>query len=585
MSSGSSYSSLYRRFRPQRFSEVLGQEHVTRALRNAVASSRVGHAYLFSGPRGTGKTSTARILAKALNCEHAVDGEPCAVCTSCVAIADGRSMDVIELDAASNSGVDAVRSLIAQAPVGTTGEWKVYILDEVHMLSTAASNALLKTLEEPPPHVVFVLATTDPQKVLPTILSRTQSFEFRLLDETVLDSLVEKVASSAELALGEEALSWAVKRGRGSARDTLSYLDQVAALGGIDDTPRGMEEIFSAVAKGDPAEVLLGVEQAVRKGLEPARINAELVGMARERFLASFERSTSEAGMNTARLVKMVETLGGTAGQMRESLDPRATLEAALIRLARDAVGAPAELEQLVQRTVAGYLKRMGAQPQAAAPAPSPAREPELELEPEDDPPPRHGRPRVAPAPHVAELKRSLGDSERPQAPTQGLSRVQAAKERSQAQAQPGSQAMTAEVARPQHAPSPLDRDHLVSAWPEILATLSSLQPLERNALNQGRFVRADSSSATFLVSNPILRDRCVACSRKIEAAICKRFGVDTFSFRVDVDNEPSAKRSEEVPAEEMLHEFANGVAADKQAIGNLVRQVFPGAVELGDTK
>ena len=580
MSSGSSYSSLYRRFRPQRFSEVLGQEHVTRALRNAVANSKVGHAYLFSGPRGTGKTSTARILAKALNCERAVDGEPCGECSSCVAIAEGRSMDVIELDAASNSGVDAVRSLIAQAPVGTIGEWKVYILDEVHMLSTPASNALLKTLEEPPPHVVFVLATTDPQKVLPTILSRTQSFEFRLLNEKVLDSLVEKVASSAELGLDEEALSWAVKRGRGSARDTLSYLDQVAALGGIDDTPRGLEEIFSAVAKGDPAAVLLGVEQAVRKGLEPARINAELVGMAREHFLASFDPSTAKPGMSTSRLVKMVESLGGAAGQMRDSLDPRATLEAALIRLARDAVGAPAELEELVQRTVAGYLKRMGTQPQAAAPSNRPVHEPE----PEDEPAARRTKPRVAPAPHVAELKKSLGDTESPPAPTQGLSRVLAAKERSQAQAQPRTQAAPAE-ARVSRPPSTLDRDHLVSAWPEILASLSGLQPLERNALNQGRFVMADSSSATFLVSNPILRDRCVACSRTIEAAICKRFGVDSFAFRVDVDNEPSAKPAEEAPAEEMLDEFANGVTADKRAIGNLVRQVFPGAVELGDTK
>lgn len=580
MSSGSTYSSLYRRFRPQRFSEVLGQEHVTRALRNAVANSKVGHAYLFSGPRGTGKTSTARILAKALNCTSGTGGEPCGECDSCLAIAEGRSMDVIELDAASNSGVDAVRSLIAQAPVGTTGEWKVYILDEVHMLSTAASNALLKTLEEPPPHVVFVLATTDPQKVLPTILSRTQSFEFRLLDEAVLDSLVEKISATAELGLGDEALAWAVKRGRGSARDTLSYLDQVAALGGIDDTPRGIEEIFSAVAKGDPAAVLVGVDQAVRKGIEPARINAELVGMARDRFLASFEQAAAEPGMSTARLVKMVESLGGVAGQMRDSLDPRATLEAALIRLARDAIGAPAELEELVQRTVAGYLKRMGAQPQAAQPTHRPPREPEPAADEPAARPPAH---RASPAPHVAELKKSLGDAESPpSAPTQGLSRVLAAKERSQAQPRPQ---VVAPQSPSQQSLQPLDRDHLVSAWPDILNALSSLLPLERSALNQGRFVTADSSSATFLVSNPILRDRCISSSRKIEAAICKRFGVDSFSFRVGVDNEPAAKPVEEAPANEMLDEFANGVAADQRAIGNLVRQVFPGAIDLGDAK
>ncbi|TAN27654.1 MAG: DNA polymerase III subunit gamma/tau, partial [Actinomycetota bacterium] len=161
-----SYTSFYRRFRPQRFSEVLGQEHVTKALQNAVSHDRVSHAYLFSGPRGTGKTSTARILAKALNCLTPVEGEPCCECSSCLSIAQGRSFDVVELDAASNSKVEDMRSLIAQAPTGTMGKWKVYIIDEVHMLTPAASNALLKTLEEPPSHVVFVLATTDPQKVI-----------------------------------------------------------------------------------------------------------------------------------------------------------------------------------------------------------------------------------------------------------------------------------------------------------------------------------------------------------------------------------------------------------------------------------
>ena len=167
------YQSLYRSYRPRRFSEVRGQDHVVRALRNAVRDGRVGHAYLFSGPRGTGKTSTARILAKALNCENLQDGEPDCTCESCLAIEAGTSYDLQELDAASNNGVEAVRDLIGKVALGSPGRTKVYILDEVHMLSTAASNALLKTLEEPPGHVVFVLATTDPHKVLPTIRSRT----------------------------------------------------------------------------------------------------------------------------------------------------------------------------------------------------------------------------------------------------------------------------------------------------------------------------------------------------------------------------------------------------------------------------
>jgi len=168
------FQSLYRRYRPQKFSEIVGQEHVVAALRNAAAEDRLGHAYLFSGPRGTGKTSTARILAKVLNCENPVGGEPCGVCPPCKSIEAGNSFDVTELDAASHTGVDNMRDLIASTALASPGRTRLYILDEVHMLSKGASAALLKTLEEPPDHVVFILATTDPEKVLPTIRSRTQ---------------------------------------------------------------------------------------------------------------------------------------------------------------------------------------------------------------------------------------------------------------------------------------------------------------------------------------------------------------------------------------------------------------------------
>src|SRR3954463_12967109 len=215
------YQSLYRRYRPQRFEEVRGQDHVTRALRNAVREGHVAHAYLFSGPRGTGKTSTARILAKALNCTNLTDGEPCGECDSCIQIAAGSSLDVMELDAASNNGVDAMRDLISRAALGTAGRAKVYIVDEVHMLSSGASNALLKTLEEPPGHVYFVLATTDPQKVLPTIKSRTQHFDLHLLPAADLEALVDDIAKDAGLELSAEARAHALRAGGGSARDTL----------------------------------------------------------------------------------------------------------------------------------------------------------------------------------------------------------------------------------------------------------------------------------------------------------------------------------------------------------------------------
>src|SRR6476469_6491506 len=190
------YQSRYRSYRPRRFSEVRGQDHVVRALRTAVREGRVGHAYLFSGPRGTGKTSTARILAKVLNCAAPVDGEPDLVCESCLAIEAGTSSDVHELDAASNNKVDDIRDLIERVAFATPGRTKLYILDEVHMLSNAASAALLKTLEEPPPGVVFVLATTDPQKVIETIRSRTQHFEFHLLPAASLEEYVRSVVDA-----------------------------------------------------------------------------------------------------------------------------------------------------------------------------------------------------------------------------------------------------------------------------------------------------------------------------------------------------------------------------------------------------
>src|ERR1700733_12366470 len=263
------FVSLYRRFRPGRFGELRGQDHVVRALQSAVRDGRVSHAYLFSGPRGTGKTSSARILAKALNCLDSVDGEPCGVCTSCLEIERGTSLDVHELDAASNNGVDAMRDLVSHAALGTPGRWKVYIVDEVHMLSTAASNALLKTLEEPPGHVVFVLATTDAQKVLPTIRSRTQHFEFRLLGSETLSALLHQVRTASGLTLPDEALDAAVRRGRGSARDALSALDQVAAGGVVDDDIEVLAELAESLAERDPARALVAVAQSSEAGREP----------------------------------------------------------------------------------------------------------------------------------------------------------------------------------------------------------------------------------------------------------------------------------------------------------------------------
>ena len=282
------YQSLYRRYRSKRFDEVKGQDHVVRALTTAVSEDRVGHAYLFSGPRGTGKTSTARILAKVLNCDTPKGGEPCGVCPNCEAVDQGRIVDwLLELDAASNNGVANIRELIERIPLGTSGNRKVVILDEVHMLSTGAANALLKSLEEPPAHVVFILATTDPQKVLPTIRSRTQHFEFHLLPADVLADHVRHVIQDANLGLGEDAVDHVVRQGGGSARDTLSALDQVSAMGGVVEQVQPVEAILEALVAHDAGAALVAVAAATDAGRDPRALGEVLIGALRDAFLAA----------------------------------------------------------------------------------------------------------------------------------------------------------------------------------------------------------------------------------------------------------------------------------------------------------
>src|SRR4051812_46451673 len=281
------YQSLYPRYPPPPFDEGLGPDHLVGALRTAVREDRVGHAYLFSGPRGTGKTSTARILAKVLNCDKPKDGEPDGVCPNCVAVDEGRIVDwLLELDAASNNGVANIRELIERIPLGTSGNRKVVILDEVHMLSAGASNALLKSLEEPPAHVVFILCTTDPQKVLPTIRSRTQHFEFHLLEAEELAEHVRWVIEDAGLGLGEDAVEHVVRRGGGSARDALSALDQVAAMGGVIADAEPVDAILDAVAAHDAGAALVAVAAATAAGRESRALGEALINCLRDAFLA-----------------------------------------------------------------------------------------------------------------------------------------------------------------------------------------------------------------------------------------------------------------------------------------------------------
>ncbi|HEY4929913.1 MAG TPA: DNA polymerase III subunit gamma/tau [Acidimicrobiales bacterium] len=563
------YQSLYRRFRPSTFAEVRGQDHVVLALRNAVRDGRVAHAYLFSGPRGTGKTSTARILAKALNCTDLRDGEPCGVCSSCVEITRGTSLDVHELDAASNNGVDAMRDLVSRAALGSPGRQKVYIVDEVHMLSTAASNALLKTLEEPPAHVIFVLATTDPQKVLPTIRSRTQHFEFRLLGPDTLSELLAQVRHDAHLDVGDDALDLAVRRGRGSARDALSILDQVAASDAVDDDLPELDEVVEALAERDVERALVAVAHLTAAGFSPQQLTVDLVDHLRQGFLAlvapelvtvaGAERDAlaAQAGrVGLATLVRAMEDLGRAQVGMRDAPDTRVNLEVALVRLVHpEADDSPASLLARIERLEATGVPAPATAP-AAAPSPTPpsggsatgaalaaraAAVPTGRPAPGAEPTEPSESVEVAaeavvadesgptgpagPRPTLGAVRRRSGSPNGTSvAPEPSPETAIEVEEVSEVAAEPV--AHPSEV-RPSTVPSSGEpfpsRDQLVQAWGDHV--IGRLRPKAKALYQAGRFVGADADRAQFGLPNEIHRNRCEVMRAEVEAALAEQFG------------------------------------------------------------
>ena len=493
-----SYRVFARKYRPQRFEEVIGQEHITRTLQNAITGKRLAQAYLFVGPRGVGKTSSARILAKALNC-LANKGEPtdnpCGVCDACIEIAEGRSLDVMEIDGASNNSVESIRTLRENAAYAPArGPYKVYLIDEVHMLSTAAFNALLKTLEEPPEHVKFLFATTEAQKVPATILSRCQRFDLRRLTPELIAGHLLHIARNEQITLDPAAAAAIARGADGAMRDAESMLDQVVAFCGTTIGAADIQSVFgftpretvlglaeALIARDTPAALALVKEQA-EAGKDLARLLGDLVGLLRDVLIGKVhpaEETTEESRLGESisqeKLLVLLDHFGEAEGRLRWATDKKLQLDVALIKGAH-------LLEEASLSDVLDLLTALrGGGPLPERPVPTTRTTPAAPVAPRPV-----SAPRPAPAPRPVSALRPA-----PVQPVSESPKVAVVPPAPPAPAAPAAPAApvvekvapTPEPVSPQSSPAPSD------PWGEVAMKLAADSPLKFGWIEDGRFI------------------------------------------------------------------------------------------------
>ncbi len=432
-----SYMALYRKWRPASFDEVKGQDAIVKTLRNQIVSGRVGHAYLFCGTRGTGKTSIAKIFARAVNCEHPVNGSPCGECEMCRQIGAGVSLNVVEIDAASNNGVENIRDIREQVQYPPTeGRYRVYIIDEVHMLSAGAFNALLKTLEEPPSYVIFILATTEVHKIPVTILSRCQRYDFRRISVETIAARLRELAQAEKLEADEKALRYVARAADGSMRDALSLLDQCAAfhfgerltyenvldvLGAVDS--QVFSELFRAVASGDTRACIRILEEMVIQGRDLGQMVGDFIWYLRNLLLVmttdgaeemldmsaeNIALLREEAAMTKPEiLMRYIRVFSELSGRLRYAVQKRIQVEIALIRLTNPAM--EPELDSILQR-LDTLEERMEKLPELAARAADQGREQPGAREKQADGPAKEEAPIVLPRAQYEDLMTIRGE-------------------------------------------------------------------------------------------------------------------------------------------------------------------------------